>query len=120
MIAIYNHRLDERTKRKRFAIDRGLVDFKKQQQQERRRAKEEREVAARLRMVARFQSPEEHEALLDGLIKARRLRHQVALYQHYRRMGVRTVDQARIYEHDRKKRDAEAKVRIERRHPEPR
>lgn len=32
VVRIYNSKLDERNRRKRFAIDRGLVDFKKQQQ----------------------------------------------------------------------------------------
>ena len=98
VIQIYNKKLDERNKRKRFAIDRGLVDFKKQQQQERKRTKEERDLVARLRIFARFQTAEEHEALVDGLIKARKLRSQIALYQHYRRMGVRTLEQGRAYE----------------------
>ena len=99
---IYNKKLDERNKRKRFTIDRGLVDFKKQQQQERKRTKEERDLVARLRIFARFQTAEEHEALVDGLIKARKLRSQIALYQHYRRMGVRTLEQGRAYEVERK------------------
>ncbi|CAN0196541.1 unnamed protein product, partial [Hapterophycus canaliculatus] len=32
VIAVYNHRLDEREKRKKFVIDHNLLDFKKQQQ----------------------------------------------------------------------------------------
>jgi transcriptional adapter 2-alpha len=72
VIQIYNKKLDERNKRKRFAIDRGLVDFKKQQQQERKRTKEERDLVARLRIFARFQTiktAEEREALArpDGV-----------------------------------------------------
>ena len=111
---IYNKKLDERNKRKRFTIDRGLVDFKKQQQQERKRTKEERDLVARLRIFARFQTAEEHEALVDGLIKARKLRSQIALYQHYRRMGVRTLEQGRAYEVERKKRETELKAQKQR------
>ena len=114
---IYNKKLDERNKRKRFTIDRGLVDFKKQQQQERKRTKEERDLVARLRIFARFQTiktAEEREALVDGLIKARKLRSQIALYQHYRRMGVRTLEQGRAYEVERKKRETELKAQKQR------
>lgn len=32
VIAVYNHRLDEREKRKRFVLEHNLLDYKKQQQ----------------------------------------------------------------------------------------
>jgi transcriptional adapter 2-alpha len=32
VVRIYNHKLAERNRRKQFAIERGLVDFKHQQQ----------------------------------------------------------------------------------------
>ena len=109
VVKIYNQKLSERDRRKRFVIDRGLVDFKKQVALDRRRSKEEREIVAKLRMFARFHSPEEHEALVDGVLKARRLRQQIGVYQQYRKMGIRTIEQARQYEIDRKKRDQESK-----------
>jgi len=114
VIKIYNKKLDERNRRKRFAIDRGLIDFRKQQQAERKRNKDERDLVARLRVFARFQTPEEHEALVDGLVKARKLRNQIALYQHYRKMGVRTLEQGRQYEIDRRKRENEARAQKQR------
>lgn len=114
IVNIYNKKLDSRNKRKRYAIDRGLVDFKKQQHQDRKRTKEERELAMRLRMFARFHSAEEHESLVDGLIRARRLRSQIELLQHCRSVGIRTLDQARQYEIDRKKREQELKARKQR------
>ena len=46
-----------------------------------------------MRVFARFQDPAEHEAMLDGILKARRLRHQIELYKHYRAMGLRTLEQ---------------------------
>ena len=111
VIRIYNAKLDERNKRKRFVIDRGLVDFKKQQNQEKRRSKEEKELVARLRVFARFHSSADHDSLVDGLLKARRLHKQIEMYQHYRRMGIRTLEQAQQYEIDRKRRDGELKAR---------
>jgi len=111
VIQIYNHKLTERDRRKRFVIDRGLVDNKKQMSLDRKRTKEERELVAKLRVFARFHSAAEHEALVEGMLKAKRLRQQIALYQHYRRMGIRTLDQARSYEVDKKKRETENKSR---------
>jgi transcriptional adapter 2-alpha len=111
VINIYNKKLQDRIQRKRYAIDRGLVDFKKQQHQDKRRTKEERELVARLRMFAQYHSAEAHDALVEGLIKARRLRQHILLFQQCRKMGIRTLEQVRQYETDRKKRELELKAR---------
>lgn len=111
IIDIYDKKLQERTERKRYAIDRGLVDFKKQQHNDRRRTKEERDLVARLRMFAPFHTQEAHEALVDGLVKARRLRQHILFFQQCRKMGIRTLEQVRQYESDRKKREQEMKAR---------
>ena len=114
VLQIYNEKLQERERRKRFVIDRNYVDFKAQQNLDRRRSKEERDLVARMKVFARFQTQEEHDAVVEGLLKARRLRKQIQLYQHYRKMGVRTIEQARQYETDRKKRDDEKKAQKQR------
>jgi transcriptional adapter 2-alpha len=114
ILRIYNAKLEEREKRKRFVIDRGLVDFKAAQAAERRRNKEERDLVARMRIFQRFQTAAEHDALVEGLLRARRLRKQIELYSHYRRMGVRTLEQARTYEQDRKRREGELKAKRQR------
>lgn len=67
-----------------------------------------------MRVFARFQTPEEHEALIDGLIKARKLRTQIQIYQSYRKMGVRTMEQGRQYDIDRKKREVDVKAQKQR------
>ena len=114
VIGIYNSKLDDREKRKRFVIDRGLVDRKEQQAQDRRRTKEEKELVARLRVFARFHSAADHEALVDGILSARKLRQQIEVYQLYRTMGIRTLEQAKLYEAERKRRDNEIKSRKQR------
>ena len=110
VIKIYNSKLSERDARKRFVIDRGLVDVKKQQQLEKRRSKEEKEIVSRLKVFSRFHSQADHEALVEGVIKANKLRKQIELFQHYRQMGIRTLEQARQYEIERKKREHEEKT----------
>ena len=44
VVRIYNARLDERERRKRFVIERGLVDYRKQQELDRKRPRDERYV----------------------------------------------------------------------------
>lgn len=65
-------------------------------QQERRRTKEEREFVGRLRPIGRFNSATEHEALVEGVLRARRLKMQIELYAQYRAMGIRTLEQVVI------------------------
>ena len=63
MIEIYNTKLDGRAERKKFILERGLLDRK-----EKKRSKEEREVYNNMRVFARFQQAEEHEAFIQGLL----------------------------------------------------
>ena len=72
---------------------------------EKKRSKDEKEIVSRMRMFARFHSNDEHEALVKGLVQARRLRKQIELFQTYRSMGVRTLEGVRQYEVDRQRRE---------------
>jgi transcriptional adapter 2-alpha len=81
IIEIYNSKLDERERRKKFVLERGLLDYKKHQAIERRRPKEERELYNRLKCFARFHTPEEHEEFVQGLIKEMRLRQRIEKLQ---------------------------------------
>lgn len=114
VIRIYNHKLEEREKRKRFVLDRGLVDIKKHQQEEKKLSKEERELVAKLRPFARYQSAEEHDALVKGVLKAHRLRQQIEMYKVYREMGFTTLDDVVKYEAEKKQKEHEQRYRKER------
>ena len=109
IIRIYNEKLTERDRRKKFVIMHGHIDFKKLQAADKRRSKGERELVGRLRMFARFQTPAEHEALVEGLIRAQRLKEQINNLKLFRKMGIKTLEQARQYEIDRKKRENDNK-----------
>ena len=63
------------------------MDCKHQQLQDRKRSREERELVGKLRVFARFHPKEEHDALVEGLLRARKLRSQVELYCAYRAAG---------------------------------
>ena len=74
MIELYNARLDERIRRKKFVIERGMLDLKSVQRTERKYSKEEREIVNKCKIFARFHTKEEHEKFVNGLIKERALR----------------------------------------------
>jgi transcriptional adapter 2-alpha len=54
VIELYNARIDERIRRKKFVIERGLLDLKKSQKYERKKTKEEREIINSMKIFARF------------------------------------------------------------------
>ena len=74
VIELYNARIDERIRRKKFVLDRGLLDFKKTQKLERKKTKEEREIINSMKIFARFNTAEDHEKMLNSLLKERLLR----------------------------------------------
>ena len=74
MIEIYNARLTERTRRRKFVIDRKLVNIRKQQNLDRRRNPSERALHARLKAVARYLPQTEFDVLSEGMAMEQRLR----------------------------------------------
>ncbi len=74
VIDIYNTRLTERERRRRFVMDRKLINVRKQQNLDRRRNPAEREMYARLKAVARYLPQQEFEVLSDGVVTETRLR----------------------------------------------
>ncbi len=73
ILKLYNARLDERIRRKKFVIEKGLLDTKRQQQMERKRPKEEREIIAQMKPFMRFCEGDEFKQLVEGLIEERAL-----------------------------------------------
>ncbi|CAH0522623.1 unnamed protein product [Peronospora belbahrii] len=114
VIQIYNQKLEKRLERKKFVVERGLLDYKLHQHTERKRPKEERELLAQVRPFARFQTPEEHDKFVEGLITAMRLKKQILLLQEYRRNGVRTLAEAELYDADKKKRELDQAIQKQR------
>jgi transcriptional adapter 2-alpha len=114
VIQIYNEKLAKRMERKKFVVERGLLDYKLHQHTERKRPKEERELLAQVRPFARFQTPEEHDNFVDGLIAAMRLKKQILLLQEYRKNGVRTLAEAELYDAEKKKRELDQAIQKQR------
>lgn len=93
VIDLYNARLDERIRRKKFVIERGILDFKKIQKYERKKTKEEREIINTMKIFARFNSPEEHERIVNCIIKERLLREVIDQLKFFKSKGLTSLDQ---------------------------
>ena len=111
MLTVYAKRLAQRQERRTFILERGLLNVKKQQALEKKRSREENDLRGRMRVFARFQSPEEHEALVQGLLREQSLRGRMRELKTYRASGVVTLAEAEFFEQDRRRRDAERQAR---------
>lgn len=92
VIELYNARLDERIRRKKFVIERGLLDLKRQQKFERKRSKEEREIINSMKIFARFNTEEDHQRIVNNLIKERQLREVIEQIKYFRSKGLTSLD----------------------------
>ena len=106
VLALYNSRLDTREQRKKFLVERGLLDYRKKHQEQNMLPADERDLRNRMRLFARFQSPEKHDELVQDILKAKRLRKEIARLQMYRRMGFTSMVDAERFELDRNRREA--------------
>ena len=105
VIQIYNSKLDERDRRKTFLLSRGLLDYRKNQQADAKLPRDERDLVRRMRLFERLHSPEEHKLFIEDILKAKRLRKEIAQLQMYRRMGIQTLAEAEKYENDKARRE---------------
>ncbi|RYG68102.1 hypothetical protein EON64_05930, partial [archaeon] len=111
LMRIYNSKLAERARRKRFVLERGLLDLRGAQAKEKRLSKEERELVARFRPFARFLSPEDYETLLEGCLKAHRLQLQIGMYKAYRALGLTSLEDIEGFERERRQEALTARMR---------
>lgn len=102
VLEIYNSRLDARMERKKFILERNLLERK-----EKKRAKEEREINNNMRVFAKFHSAEQHEAFVQGLANEQRLRKRIEQLQNYRLNGIRSLADGELFEAEKRKRDAQ-------------
>lgn len=106
VLEIYNSKLDEREQRKRFILSRKLYDYRKIQSEHEKLPPDERDLVHRMRVFERFHTPEEHKTFVADLLKAKRLRKEIAKLQTYRRLGIRTMAEAEQFELDKQDRQA--------------
>ncbi len=97
ILKLYNAKLDERIRRKKFVVEKGLLNVKKQQQMERKRPKEEREIYAQMKPFMRFCEGQEFQQLVEGLIEEKNLRQRLEELKMFRSLGMETFDQVEKY-----------------------
>ena len=98
VIEVYNSKLDARIERKRFILERGLLERK-----EKKRSREEKEIYNNMRCFARFHSAAEHETFVAGLINENRLRKRIEQLQLFRLNGCKTMRDADAMDREKKK-----------------
>ena len=100
VLEVYCSKLDARSERKKFILERGLLERK-----ERKRGKEEREIWNNMRVFARFHSAEEHEQFIQGLANEARLRRRIERLQQWRVNGVKSLKEGERFEEEKKRRE---------------
>jgi transcriptional adapter 2-alpha len=111
ILKAYEYRLQERIRRKEFAIERGLTDIKKVITNEKKLPREERELYFKYRPFARLVKQEDFDELVQGLIRERQIRARIEQLKHYRTMGITSMSEAERYEAERKRREQEMEAR---------
>jgi len=112
MLEVYYWKLEERERRKRFILERGLLDLRKQQKKRTGpNAKEERELHQQFRLLARFWSQEEHDEYMKSLVNERRTRRKIEQLQGYRKLGMVTFAEVSVYEEERRRREHDDKTK---------
>eukprot|EP00980_Cylindrotheca_fusiformis_P005896 scaffold1242_cov123-Cylindrotheca_fusiformis.AAC.5 len=122
VLDIYYQKQEEREKRKKFIMTRSLYDYRKFLEDEEKIPADERDLVHRLRLFERFHTPDEHKQFIADILKAKRLRKEIATLQMYRRIGIRSLLEAEKYELDKERRqfhkiaqlqkEAEAKAKV--------
>ncbi|XP_073103747.1 transcriptional adapter ADA2 isoform X1 [Elaeis guineensis] len=107
MLHIYCSRLDERKRRKDFILERNLLHTIPL---EKELSVEDREVYERYKVFMRYQSPEEHDALVQSVIEEHKLRRRIQELQECRAAGCRTMAEAKAYIEQKKLRELEASM----------
>jgi hypothetical protein len=105
VLEIYCQKLDEREKRKNFIMSRNLYDYRKSLQLEQEMPADERDLVRRMRLFERLHTPDEHKIFIEDILKAKRLRKEIAKLQMYRRIGIRSLAEAEKYELDKTRRE---------------
>ena len=112
LLRLYEFRLSERERRKRFAIERGLYDWKRISAIEKKRTKMERELFQKYRPFARFlDSQEEFEQFMAGIVQEMKIRQRIQQLKEYRENGLVTLQQCDIFDTDTKKREGESDLK---------
>ena len=85
VLRVYNAQLEERELRKKFVIERGLLDVKKQMSFEKKLKGDDREIYNCLKPFARFfNTHSEFHEFFEGLVLEKNLRQRLAQLKYYK------------------------------------
>ncbi len=107
MLEVYYSTLEERGRRRKFVIDKGLLDSKK----DRRRVKGEKDVFATTRPLLQILDTKVYEEYVKGLLHENAVRERIRQLREYRLNGIRTLAEAEMYELQKKKKDNDSSLR---------
>lgn len=82
-----------------------MLDLKKQNNLDRIRSKEEREIHNLLKIFARFNTPDDHEKLVQGIYREKILRQKIEELRHYKKIGLKSFTDVEVYLQEKKKKD---------------
>ncbi|KAI3648619.1 hypothetical protein MP228_006473 [Amoeboaphelidium protococcarum] len=112
ILDIYNSRIEKRVDRKAFIFKHGLLQFKAHQAAEKKKSKEEKEISGKTKLFAPLMSPSDYQSLNEGLLIEQQLRERIAVLQKYRKMGIKTFQDADQYEFEKKHRSRSSSIGI--------
>lgn len=69
------------------------------------RTKEEKEIYNMMKVFSRFSKPEEHELLVQGIIKEKQIRQRIEELKTYRKLGLKTFEDVENYLNTKRKND---------------
>ncbi|KAF9975819.1 Transcriptional adapter ada2 [Actinomortierella ambigua] len=126
VLEIYNAKLTKREERRRFILERGFLEYRKNQAMEKKRSPKERELVGSVRVYAQLQTKEDHDKFVEGLLKEMHLRDRIAELQEFRTNGLTTLAAGEEYLRDKANRQASIRhlmsregVLSDRRHARP-
>lgn len=97
VLKVYNAQLDEREKRKRFVIERNLLDIKRQMNFERKLSKDDREIFNCLKPFARFMENSQFFEMFEGIVLEKNLRQRLNQLKQYKKAGIKTYEEIEKY-----------------------
>ena len=86
-------------------VNRKLLDIREQMRLDKTRTREEKEVYNLMKVVARFNTPENHEKLVQGIIKEKQIRQRIAELKELQSKGFRNWGDVELELESKKKKD---------------
>ena len=115
VLHIYNQRVKYREEVRKFVIDHNILDLKKHQMNDRERTPDQKKIYHKSKKLLQIISEEEHQEFINDLILEKELRNKLATLCNYRKNGIRTMSDAKLFDSDRKetrsRKDARSRLR---------